>query len=155
MVGRDWSGTAGDADGGTLGGAAARRVWATAPSASYTRRRSRSGVQRARDTGAGIGHGIGLCCQRAKGPFLPLLQRQAGRSFFWQPSPRVSPQSATIHQRNTRSSNIVRPRVEQRIRSIGAGSSTPREVSALRVQPPGANNARLSFRSPQRRSSDA
>ena len=25
MVGRDWSGTAGDADGGTLGGAAARR----------------------------------------------------------------------------------------------------------------------------------
>jgi len=31
----------------------------------------------------------------------------------------------------------------------------PREVSALRVQPPGANNARLSFRSPQRRSSDA
>jgi len=69
--------------------------------------------------------------------------------------PRVSPQSATIHQRNTRSSNIVRPRVEQRIRSIGAGSSTRREVSALRVQPPGANNARLSFRSPQRRSSDA
>ena len=63
MVGRDWSGTAGDADGGTLGGA-------TAPSASYTRRRSRSGVQRARDTGAGIGHGMGLCCQRgAKGPF--------------------------------------------------------------------------------------
>jgi len=69
--------------------------------------------------------------------------------------PRVSPQSATIHQRNTRSSNIVRPRVEQRIRSIGAGSSTRREVSALRVQPPGANNARLSLRSPQRRSSDA
>ena len=99
---------------------------------------------------------MGLCCQRgAKGPFLPLLQRQAGRSFFCQPSPRVSPQSATIHQRNTRSSNIVRPRVEQRIRSIGAGSSTRREVSALRVQPPGANNARLSFRSPQRRSSDA
>jgi len=93
---------------------------------------------------------MGLYCQRgAKGTFRPLLQRQAGRSFFCQPSPRVSLQSATIHQRNTRSSNIVRPRVEQRIRSIGAGSSTPREVSALRVQPPGANNARLSFRSPQ------
>ena len=88
-------------------------------------------------------------------PVLPLLQRQAGRSFFCQPSPRVSPQSAPIHQRNTRSSNIVRPRVEQRIRSIGAGSSTPRKVSALKVQPPGANNARLSFRSPQRQSSDA
>ena len=82
---------------------------------------------------------MGLCCQRgAKGPFLPLLQRQAGRSFFCQPSPRVSPQSATIHQRNTRSSNVVRPRVEQRIRSIGAGSSTPTGGVCAQSSAPGS-----------------
>ena len=42
----------------------------------------------------------------------------------FQPCLRVSPHSATIHKRNFRSSNIVCPRVEQCIRSIGAGSST-------------------------------
>jgi hypothetical protein len=52
--------------------------------------------------------------------------------------PRVSPQSATIHQRNTRSSNIVRPRVEQRIRSIGAGSSTPTGGVCAQSSAPGS-----------------
>lgn len=71
-------------------------------------------------------------------PVSAAIARQAGRSFFCQPSPRVSPQSAPIHQRNTRSSNIVRPRVEQRIRSIGAGSSTPTGGVCAQSSAPGS-----------------